>query len=88
MSTIKRYEGACDSFGVNLMEGDPVGEYVLFSDHEAEVEKYRQMCVRLLNDMQDFVDKVDRGEAKSKRSYTAFKTSIEFAARLGMKPDA
>ena len=53
MSTIKRYEGACDSFGMNLMEEDPVGEYVLFSDHEAEVEKYKSLLLKYIEHVLD-----------------------------------
>lgn len=45
-----------------------------------------ELIQHMLNDMQDFIDKVDRGEARSKRSYAAFKRCIEMCAEQGFKP--
>ncbi len=53
----------------------------------ADRAKTREVVQAMVNDMQDFVDKVDRGEAKSKRSYAAFKYRIEVAkSRLQIEP--
>ena len=55
--------------------------------YEADQAKTREVVQAMVNDMQDFVDKVDRGEAKSKRSYAAFKHRIEVAkSQLNIEP--
>lgn len=54
--------------------------------YEAQLSKDRELIQRMVNDMQDFVDKCDRGEAKSKRSYAAFKRDIALAGEHGHKP--
>ena len=55
--------------------------------YEADRQRTREVVQAMVNDMQDFVDKVDRGEAKSKRSYAAFKHRIEVAkSQLNIEP--
>lgn len=56
------------------------------SMYEAARTKDAELIEFMLNYMQDFIDKCDRGEAKSKRSYAAFKRCIELAAAQGFKP--
>lgn len=56
--------------------------------YERDRLKTREVVRAMVNDMQDFVDKVDRGQAKSKRSYAAFKYHIEVAkSQLNIEPD-
>jgi hypothetical protein len=55
--------------------------------HGVQIARLEGLVQALVNDMQDFVDKVDRGEAKSKRSYAAFKHRIEVAkSQLNIEP--
>jgi len=55
----------------------------IWKEIQAVRTKDSDLIQRMVNDLQDFVDKVDRGEAKSRRSYAAFKKCIELAKASG-----
>lgn len=67
-------------------QGVQIGCEIAKEIYEAERKELLWLVQFLINDQQDFVDKVDRGEAKSKRSCSAFKRGIELAANYGITP--